>query len=388
MSDELLSQEEIDALLNSAPDSSSSEGEGGGLDKEQEDILNEVASLVANAGSNVIGMLAGREITSSIDETFVVAQNEFPGRAGEGRFFRYAMKCDGLDDAPTAFVLDEKGALTVADLMMGGDGVELPEEANDLYLSAAQEGLSQVVGAAFTNISGLLKGQRLAQGEASAGLQEGDWLPLESLDPSTQIWAVRGTLNISEVGEMPLWFVLPLDQATDLAGRIQEAVAPKQEEPAPQQQQQPQQQKQQQQQQQPQQQAQKKQQQQPPSGGAPAGGAARQPAGGQQVDVRPAEFVPLDQGEQGEAPGNLDLILDIPVRLTVELGRTRKTIGEVLNMAPGSVIELEKMAGEPVDLLVNGKLIARGEIVVIDENFGVRLTEIVSRTERIRSAGI
>ena len=106
------------------------------------------------------------------------------------------------------------------------------------------------------------------------------------------------------------------------------------------------------------------------------------------MDVRPAEFVPL-QGEGGGAlPANLDLIVDIPVRITVELGRTRKTIGEVLNMAPGSVVELEKMAGEPVDVLVNGKLVARGEVVVIDESFGVRVTEIVSKTERIRSMGM
>ena len=98
--------------------------------------------------------------------------------------------------------------------------------------------------------------------------------------------------------------------------------------------------------------------------------------------------MPLQQDLGAGVPGNLELILDIPVRVTVELGRTRKTIGEVLNMTPGSVVELEKMAGEPVDVLVNGKLMARGEVVVIDESFGIRITEIVSRAERIRSMGI
>jgi flagellar motor switch protein FliN/FliY len=107
-----------------------------------------------------------------------------------------------------------------------------------------------------------------------------------------------------------------------------------------------------------------------------------------QVDVRPAEFMPLQQDLGAGVPGNLELILDIPVRVTVELGRTRKTIGEVLNMTPGSVVELEKMAGEPVDVLVNGKLMARGEVVGIDESFGIRITEIVSRAERIRAMGI
>ncbi len=74
---------------------------------------------------------------------------------------------------------------------------------------------------------------------------------------------------------------------------------------------------------------------------------------------------------------------DIPVRVTVELGRTRKNISDILNMTPGSVIELDKMAGEPVDILVNGKLIAKGEVVVIDENFGIRITQLVSPEERI-----
>ena len=106
------------------------------------------------------------------------------------------------------------------------------------------------------------------------------------------------------------------------------------------------------------------------------------------VDARPAEFLPLHSAEGAAVPGNIDLIVDIPVRITVELGRARKTIGEVLGMGPGSVVELNRMAGEPVDVLVNGKLIARGEVVVIDESFGIRVTEIVSRAERIRSMGI
>ncbi len=104
------------------------------------------------------------------------------------------------------------------------------------------------------------------------------------------------------------------------------------------------------------------------------------------VDVRPAEFVPLVQ-KAGTGYGNsrIALVADIPVRVTVELGRTRKNISDILNMTPGSVIELDKMAGEPVDILVNGKAVAKGEVVVIDENFGVRITEIVSSAGRVHS---
>lgn len=83
-------------------------------------------------------------------------------------------------------------------------------------------------------------------------------------------------------------------------------------------------------------------------------------------------------------PENLELLMDIPLQVTVELGRTKRTVQEILELAPGSVVELDKLAGEPVDILVNNKLIAKGEVVVIEENFGVRVTEILSQWDRLQ----
>jgi len=81
---------------------------------------------------------------------------------------------------------------------------------------------------------------------------------------------------------------------------------------------------------------------------------------------------------------NLGLLLDIPLKVTVELGRTQKVIKDILELSQGSIIELDKLAGEPVDILVNNKLIAKGEVVVIDENFGVRVTDIINQWDRIQ----
>jgi len=374
MVDELLSQDEIDALL-SGPGSSSSAPPSGDLSAEERDVLGEVANIIANAGGNVIGMLAGRMVTATVGETTVFPQGELAARGG--RQLLYTMVCDGFDNAPAAMVLPERGALITADLMMGGDGKDLPGEANDLYLSASQEGLSQMVGSAFTSISGLLKGQRLVPSNASGVLKEGgDWLPFGDMSSDVPAWGVRVAVSVADVGDFDLWFLLPVDRARELVARIHAVLAP----PAPPK---------------PAPAASKPAAPAPSPASAPRAAAAPPPLaapapsrGAPPVDVRPAEFVPL-QGDGGTPlPANLDLILDIPVRITVELGRTRKTIGEVLNMAPGSVVELEKMAGEPVDVLVNGKLVARGEVVVIDESFGVRVTEIVSKTERIRSMGM
>jgi flagellar motor switch protein FliN/FliY len=294
-----------------------------------------------------------------------------------GKIFNYSMVLNGMDGAPARLVTSERGALALADLMMGGDAKELPIEANDLYLSAAQEGLSQLMGSALTSLSGLLRGVRLSADSSASNLDEAEgWTPFSAQSGDTAVWVSRINLNVEGVDPFDLDIAILAANAASLAAKIREAMAPK-EEPAPA----------------------------TASKPSPAPSAARpQPQSapvsqqapvslpprpqGPPVDVKPVEFAQLGGTDFAGSLGNLDLIVDIPVRITVELGRTRKTIGEVLALGPGSVVELNKMAGEPVDVLVNGKLIARGEVVVIDESFGIRVTEVVSKAERIRSMGV
>ena len=99
---------------------------------------------------------------------------------------------------------------------------------------------------------------------------------------------------------------------------------------------------------------------------------------GQPVNVQPAQFTPL-MGDFNpiQQKENIDLIMDVPLEVTVELGRTSKSIQEILDFAPGTILELNRIAGEPIDILVNGKYVAKGEVVVIEESFGVRITEII-----------
>ena len=99
----------------------------------------------------------------------------------------------------------------------------------------------------------------------------------------------------------------------------------------------------------------------------------------QDINIQPAQFQNFAQAPQldGTAPENIDLIMDVPLEVTVELGRTSKSIKDILDFAPGTIIELNKIAGEPIDVLVNGKYVAKGEVVVIEESFGVRITEII-----------
>ena len=103
------------------------------------------------------------------------------------------------------------------------------------------------------------------------------------------------------------------------------------------------------------------------------------------VNVQPAQFSSFETGLNQALPSNIDMIMDIPLQVTVELGRTKMKIKEILDLGGGSIVELDRLAGEPVDIRVNGKMIAKGEVVVIDESFGVRITDIISKMERINN---
>lgn len=108
------------------------------------------------------------------------------------------------------------------------------------------------------------------------------------------------------------------------------------------------------------------------------------PASHSKVNVQPVSFQSFDEEEDSRSDReNMDLIMDVPLRVTVEVGKARKTVKEILELSSGSIIELDKLAGDPVDILVNGKLVAKGEVVVIDDSFGVRVTDIVTPANRL-----
>jgi flagellar motor switch protein FliN/FliY len=369
--DDLLSQDEINALLSgdafSSPASSA-------LSMEDSQVLDEVATIFSNSESSVFGMLAGKDVNVHIDETTAETVSEFKGKLSEPPFV-FRTTFGGFDDIPMIIVVDRQSALTLADLMMGGEGKTLPQEASELYLNAAQEGLSQVVGSAFTSLSGLLGGRRLMPENTTSSLGEEGWQPFAGLDEEGKIWFSAASVEVEGLEPFVVTVASPLDSAKSIADVIHQIMG----EQAPSQ---------------------------PPTFSAPSAAASPAPAaksatsapsapfsspsrGAQQpmpaVDVHPAEFTPLMSKGPGPGGSKIDMIADIPVRVTVELGKTRKNISEVLAMTAGSVIELDKMAGEPVDVLVNGKLIARGEVVVIDENFGVRVTEILNTASKAYS---
>lgn len=105
------------------------------------------------------------------------------------------------------------------------------------------------------------------------------------------------------------------------------------------------------------------------------------------ADVSAAEFQQLQQPAGKKTPQNIDLLMDVDLPVSIELGRTKMSISDILALGPGAVVELNKLAGEPVDLMVNNKLVAKGEVVVVDENFGLRITQLMTPEERLKSLG-
>ena len=364
--DELLSQDEINALLSGEDPIGSGSSD---LSMEDTQVLDEVATIFSNSESSVFGMLAGKDVNVRSKEVNICAQTEFREKFKENPFI-FTTSFGGFDDIPLAFVVEIRGALTLADLMMGGEGKELPEEPSELYLNAAQEGLSQVVGSAFTSLSGLMGGRRLMPENTVSALGEANWKPFAAIEDEGTLWTSATEVDIEGLEPFLVRVAIPLDSAKSIANTIHHIMneqAPKPASPA----------------------AGKPAAPQPARAGTPPphqspfaphpSPGAQQPA--PMVDVHPAEFTPLMPRGAAGTGGKIDMIADIPVRVTVELGKTRKSISEILGITPGSVIELDKMAGEPVDVLVNGKLIAKGEVVVIDENFGVRITDVMSTSK-------
>lgn len=177
-------------------------------------------------------MLAGKEVSALVREMTVLPQKEAASRPEETPF-AFRVTCGGLNDAPLVLVITERGALTLADLMMGGEGKDLPEEAGELYLNAAQEGLSQVVGAAFTGMSGMLGGKRLIPENISSALESQDWLPFPTRSPEDEAWTISAAISIEGLGDFPLWVILPLDVAKALADDVRELVSGKGKKEAP-----------------------------------------------------------------------------------------------------------------------------------------------------------
>ncbi len=379
--DGMLSQEEIDALTGGGE----TPADGELLSEAERDAVGEIANINMGTAATTLSTLLNNKVTITTPRVSYVTINELSEQYDRPCVFIHILYIEGID-GNNILILKEHDVKIITDLMMGGDGTNTEGDLSELHLSAISEAMNQMMGSAATSLSSMLE-RKVDISPPSASLVDlNDTIEDYAISSflEDQIVQVAFDMKIGDLVDSQIMQLYPCDFARELYNKFigntlgkssqpepDPAPAPAAPQPAPMQQpamdpsmmqQQPM-------MQQPMMDPSMMQQQ--PMMQQPY----MMPV--QNVNVQTAQFQPFNAGVSPlMQQENIDLIMDVPLEVTVELGRTNKSIKEILDFAPGTIIELDKLAGEPVDVLVNGKFVAKGEVVVIEESFGIRLTEI------------
>lgn len=390
MSEGVLSQDEINALLGVASGDNDSIADNELLTDEEKDAIGEIGNISMGASATTLFTLLNHKVSITTPRVKVWEWDDFINSYPDDIVIINVDYREGVTGT-NLLLLKEEDVKIITDIMMGGDGTNTTGELSEIHLSAIAEAMNQMVGSASTSMSQMLDMKvDISPPKAFITSLDTDDEPDTSFarDGIVQIaFSMKiGTLIDSEIMQ-----ILPIDFAKTMVDKLMnpevksieenlQAITPPKEpkppiqqapaappnttarapqQPAPQQVQQPVQQ--------------------------PAPGPMYQQPQNivRDVDVQTPQFPAFDDSYITQQKENMDIIMDVPLEVTVELGRTNKKIKEILEFNPGTVIELDRLAGEPIDILVNGKFVAQGEVVVIDENFGIRITDIINPELRI-----
>lgn len=391
--DGMLSQEEINALLgNTAGDDSDAatdSASGSTLTAQECDAIGEISNICMGTAATTLYSLVNQKVTITTPSVTISKWDELVADYEKPCVFITISYKEGID-GNNVLILREDDVKVITDLMMGGDGTNLVDELSELHLSAICEAMNQMMGSSATSLSQML-GEMVDISPPTADLvslvDEIDEGKVGSFYNNSFV-KVLFKMEIGELVNSSIMQLYPIDLAKDLYTKFISTQEPEQAAPAappqtppaatpvqPAASQAPQ------------QMGQPMMNQMPPQMGQPMMGQMPPQMGQpmpynyvpvQDVNVQPVQFQPFNAAVNPiTQQENMDLIMDVPLEVTVELGRTSKSIKEILEFAPGTIIELDKLAGEPINVLVNGKLVAKGEVVVIEESFGVRITDII-----------
>ena len=414
MSDEMLSQDEIDALLRGTEDDTITQIDPNEaedyLSPIEKDALGEIGNISFGSASTALSTLLNQKVEITTPTVTVIKKenvsDEFP-IPYVGIQVGYTQGFTGSN----LLIMQQRDAAIIVDLMLGGDGSNPSELMDEIHLSAVQEAMNQMMGSAATSMSTIFN-KRVDISPPSIeiiDIQRGQGM--EKIPNEELLVKISFRLKVGNLIDSSIMQLLPLDFSIKL---VEELLNPGQGTHA---------------------QTSSSRHEQtisgstyttPERGSSPIdyqGASAfnqnaaatatvqsypaqvqatyEQPAvplqhqraqhvgtrlqGMEQPNIQPAIFSNFEQQQPHVTETkNLDMLLDIPLQVTVELGSTKKSVKEILELSSGSIIELDKLAGEPVDILVNNRLVAQGEVVVIDENFGVRVTDIISQSDRLK----
>lgn len=424
MSDGFLSQEEIDSLLNgdgSNSDSGQPPETNEGNDKSssdeiltdiEKDLLGEIGNISMGSASTALSTIISQQVNITTPVVSITTLQELKDNFEVPNVALDVKYISGIA-GENLLVMKVTDAAVIANLMMGGDGKVTTQTLSEIELSAVSEAMNQMIGSAATSMATMLL-REVNISPPTSKIWDNNTEPLtDTIKNDENVVEVAFKLTIGDLVDSKIMQILPMETARKMIGIMmgggeapkEEAAKeepPKVNEPVnsvepespqmapnsseqmqyqqapPQYQQAP-----------PQyQQAPPQYQQMPPQYQQMPPQYQQMPPQYQQqppVEVNKASFQSFGTSKPVDMPKNIDLILDVPLEISVVLGRAKKNIKDILSLGTGSLIELDKLAEEPVEILVNGKKVAYGEVVVVDENFGVRITSIVSNEEKIKS---
>lgn len=411
MSDGFLSQEEIDSLLNgdgSNSDSGQPPETNEGNDKNdsdeiltdiEKDLLGEIGNISMGSASTALSTIISQQVNITTPVVSITTLKDLKENFEVPNVALDVKYISGIA-GENLLVMKVTDAAVIANLMMGGDGKVTNQTLSEIELSAVSEAMNQMIGSAATSMATMLL-REVNISPPTSKIWDNDTDPLtETIKDDENVVEVAFKMTIGDLVDSNIMQILPMETARKMigimmgSGEASKEEEVKEEQPkaneavnntssqstssqpndsgqmqyheAPPQYQQPQ-----------------PQYQQAPPQYYEAPPQYQQPP----VEVNKASFQSFGPSRSQDMPKNIDLILDVPLEISVVLGRAKKNIKEILNLGTGSLIELDKLAEEPVEILVNGKKVAYGEVVVVDENFGVRITSIVSNEEKIKSLG-
>ncbi len=362
MSNDFLNQDEIDALLRGDEplDSQSNQSETTmpTLSDMESDTLSEIGTISMGSASTALSMLINRKVTITVPEVYVSTVNTIREN--------YPIPClvvnveykAGLQGA-NLLVIKERDAAVIGNLMMGEDGKNPPEEIDELYLSAVTECMNMMMGSAATSMSDLFHYMiDISPPVTYRKDLSSDKFNFIETDKPIAVIAFR--IEIEELIDSVMLQIIDLDFAKDMVDQLlnprgeETSEEPKVDDTAI-------------------------------INKTPSDEVTPSDWADLQQHMHPNTDV--DELDIRDALGNLnvDLIRDIPVRVRAILGKTKMSIENILKLGPGHIMELETIEGDPIDVYANDTLIARGEVVVVDEQFGIRITEITTPRNRINS---
>ncbi|MFC7061201.1 flagellar motor switch phosphatase FliY [Halobacillus seohaensis] len=395
MSDDMLSQDEIDALLGGDNDNKNDNSELNKTEEQpsniniedyisklEEDALGEIGNISFSSSATALSSLLNQKVEITTPSISIVKRPQLNGEFPKPHVAINVNYTDGFS-GENMLVIKSQDAAIIADLMLGGDGTSPSEDLNEIHLSAVQEAMNQMMGSAATSMSTVFNKKVDITPPTINVLNLVEDEGQEQIPEDEVLIKVSFNLRVGSLIDSSIMQLLPVEFAKEMVDELLNPPENEEEKPSTppvesksQAKEKPT--------------ASKESKQQTEDSSS----LEKDPqllggAGGQQLDnstVQSAQFsnfenIQLSSKEQR----NLDMLMDIPLKVTVELGRTKRTIREILDLSSGSVVELDKLAGEPVDIHVNEKLMAKGEVVVIDENFGVRVTDILNAKDRLKN---